>query len=839
MKVKCWKCGSTLRFDEAKIHRKARVRCPNCKVGMLLEMDPNSADPRFFVTPEPAGPDSSSPQNQTYASEPEKAEMPSMPGMAELTKLRNGKTETGDDTGSISDHLESMRKSATKGGLPFDMKSRIVRPQTLPPSSGRKRESEPEVDPLSANAEAASEYLKANMPSLGGTLNLRDDSVRDPRESAKLQNPLLVPQTVAQAKGSGVSLVTWIIVLAGLIGIVVFLMPERFGLVESGSHVAKSYQIHPGERALLDMVKKYPEVTGDPLQMMKKAETLYKTYDSRAYQKAHDIFRQALVLDPRNPGNILRYVETWALTHPNPRNMHEVRKLIDIADYGLTVTEELAGLHRAKARLYLLINQNSRAYESALKAYRLNNQDPENMVVLAQTELAEKPERAIERLSELVDRSRSFIPALKPLAEAYDRIGNFSKMEETLEIAGKLDSSKCLLCLELADMYLSIGEYERAGSVYEQVAARQPDSAEGLIGQGFVAYRQKQALDVVRSKLSGIPAARVEEWSNSQQVRLYAAQAFFALHDHDRDTGALMAKRAHSLDPEDPTALYLNLLTLVTQAEGVEDSDDIRRDIERLTLDFAGKPEAWVLAGLFERNVGNLRTATDHFKKAISVAPDYYHAHFLLAELFLDALNVNSAFAAIEHLNRYPVDYWDDHLGHGLLADTFDYEEAFLEKLKKVDAVKVDLDRRNRAVALAAYLLNLPNEAENGARAVLDNIGSDATANAIMGLVQVKQGKLRDARHYLSQILGSDRHNALGNRLFSKVLALQNRPGEAIDRLTLILKVHGGDAGIQALLAILSAREGDIEQARVAARMAYRLDPDSQQVRYARYLARI
>lgn len=111
---------------------------------------------------------------------------------------------------------------------------------------------------------------------------------------------------------------------------------------------------------------------------------------------------------------------------------------------------------------------------------------PENVPPQEQTQVT------AAQLEEKAKASPNDVAILLDLAQAYQRENNAQKAVETYEKAVSLDPGRDDLKSRLAGGYISVGQYDRAVKILEEVLSRNPDSKEAHYYYGHVLVAKKE-----------------------------------------------------------------------------------------------------------------------------------------------------------------------------------------------------------------------------------------------------------------------------------------------------------------------------------------------------------
>lgn len=216
-------------------------------------------------------------------------------------------------------------------------------------------------------------------------------------------------------------------------------------------------------------------------------------------------------------------------------------------------------------------------------------------------------------------------------------------------------------------------------------------------------------------------------------------------------------RRAHELDPKNPTVSYYLGLTLLR----LEKPEEAAFALER-ARDLSPQPNASVLYELGTAYVrtNRLDAAEKALAEAARLAPDRADLHLALGWVYYSKVDGEKAEAEFERalqLSRTGIAYF--YLG---LAETA------LGKVEKAvgsfrQAVALSPRLIGAQVALGKSLLQLgrDEDAERALRAAVSMDPGAAEAHFQLGILAQRRGRIEDARHAFESALGSDpRHRA-------------------------------------------------------------------------------
>jgi len=845
MKARCWKCGAAFKFDENRINKKALIKCPVCESRTLIQENTDAASPRFVIKPYKGKPKSAASQQPPIKQPAPPVVSNSMFENSKSTQNTNkqddnwishGTPTSGDGSSELGiKHEQTFKRSDDVQGLEMsDLNAPLVRNNRrgldIMPVDEREKEIkdqnkvEQDSDSGSTGREKKpSRQLKAeNEPSVKEESRPKHPHVpKPPKEPNRYVNYII--------------LVLLLVIVAG--GLYVF-KPELFGLKEAATPAIKEVKIHPGKEKLNELMDEAGAQTGNAMQLIKQAEILYQKDLPEEYVKAQELFKKALAIDSENAELIVRYVESYAKVNTSNVKMGEIRAFMDMLEYADMLAPGLSSIHRAKSRIYFMLEQYEKAMKEAEIAKRLEENNLENWVALAEIALKSDPRRTIEILSDVVESPKVIKSAILPLAKAYASVGKYNMAEEIIKKRDAMDAHSCALCGYLGKMYESVGQYEKAKDIYKILIEKRPENAEGYIGLANVDYKSGMSLKDVRDVLSTLDPKIVNSFSNDGRVSLFCHSSHYSLLAEDLDYAIVVAEKAYKLDNESLCGRYQYALTQTLSGDlSVAERQTILNIIDGLDFDLPDAPEITVLWGLFNNQIGNLKSAMDKFQQASQKYPKYFAGSLLLSLMHLETVNPAKAFSVLEKLFNYPPYVLKMEQEDNIYTDVFLYEKTLTKKLRNVDEAAMDRDRKSAVNGLVTYLIGENKQSVNFFEDVLENNRKSTRANMFLSDLSYQNGDLNKARLYIKAVLKKHRKDSAANYQLARILAKSGNTKKAIEKIVKDVPVNKQYASAQSLLAQLYLSSEEPVKARKAAWLAYKLDNNSIQTKTVLYKA--
>ena len=270
--------------------------------------------------------------------------------------------------------------------------------------------------------------------------------------------------------------------------------------------------------------------------------------------------------------------------------------------------------------------------------------------------------------------------------------------------------------------------------------------------------------------------------------------------------------------------------------------------------------EAWQLKGVLLGAQGDANAATEAYRKALEIKPDYLPAHSALVTRSLEAGNLDEAGKQLEALKKVaPTHPQTSYLQAQLLYRQKNFkaaQESIQQHLKLIPdstlglqlAGAIDYELKSYSTAESALLKALPKTPQLGmarrvliatylrtaqpAKAlamlqpVLDKIDQDSNMLALAGEVFMQNGEAEKAGDYFAKAAALDPENKSKQ---TSVALSHLAKGDAEAAYRELEKIAAVDTGINADMALISAqlRKREFDQALKAIDVLEKKQPDN------------
>jgi len=530
-----------------------------------------------------------------------------------------------------------------------------------------------------------------------------------------------------------------------------------------------------------------PNPTGSAADAIRKGRELMLRDERLAYLEADRALKAAVLLDPSNPEAIAGWVQNRALLDRGSPNVNARKTALDLVDYALERSPNLAALLRAKAYLLFSLGRSKDAQDiaTALMAGP-GDPDPEVQLVLGATYLETNTELAVDLVKKSVAAKPELILAYHLLGEAHVRLARFRAAFDFFDTRLQKDPGQVDALVAVADLYLATGKFEKAREVLETILAAEPARTSAVITLARVHYQALGQLKAARDLLEAALKS-ADKLDPTDRAALLAEHSSVLRLLGQPGPAREAAEEALRLDPS-------NLLAQYGRAASAQDGGDLAAALGMLRAlreTMSDSPELLGRLAEAEAQIPDFETATRLLAQAIERTRQPFDSVLMLSSLHLDLDNSVQAFAALRKLTRMDPFYGRNH-------------RALVEIYEGPTLLRQAAERAQRAAA---------------------KNGEDALALSLCGIVMWRTGQLDKARSLLSQAIGQDEESFPANLYLGLLLQAEGQQRRALSYLEKAHEAEALNPIASQLLASASMEAGKLPKAEALLRAVLKADP--------------
>jgi predicted Zn finger-like uncharacterized protein len=570
-----------------------------------------------------------------------------------------------------------------------------------------------------------------------------------------------------------------------------------------------------------------PNPTGSAVDAIKRGRELMLRDERLTYLEADRAFKGAVLLDPANPEAIAGWVQNRALLDRGSPNVNARKTALDLVDYALERSPNLAVLLRAKAFLLFSLGRSKDAQDIATSLMAGPGQpDPEVQLVLGATYIETNTELAVDLLKKSQAGSPGLNLASHLLGEAHVRLARFRAALDFFDARLQKDPGQVDALVAVADLYLATGKFEKAREVLESILAAEPTRTSTAISLARVQYQALGDLKAARALLEAALKS-ADKLDGTERAALLAEHCTVLRLLGQPGPARQAAEEALRLDPSNQLAQY-------GRAASAQDAGDLAAALGMLRAlrePMSDSPELLGRLAEAEAQIPDFDTAVRLLNQAIERSPQPFEPILMLASLYLDLDNPVQAFAVLRKLTRLDPFYGRNHLA---LVEIYEGPNLLRQATERAQRAAAKNGEDALALSLCGIVMWRAGQPDKARSLLSQAIGQDEEsfpANLYLGLLLQTEGQQRRAVEYLEKAHEADALNPIASQLLASAYAEMGKLPKAEALLHTVLKADPGDLAARLRLAELLLARHKREAAIEELRRVYEGDNDNVRVK--------
>ncbi len=524
-----------------------------------------------------------------------------------------------------------------------------------------------------------------------------------------------------------------------------------------------------------------PTPTPTPISLSSLVGEGYAAMARSDFAGAIELFEQAAAADPTYAPAVigLATADYWRLGN-EPRSLEFAKKAVELAP-------ESAEAYVALSRAQRSMRNTSAAVQAAEKAAELDATSAEVQAVLADAYLSDRQyEAALKAAERAIELQPDLAVAYGTLASYYWSKGEAGRSQAAYERAISLQPDFAPWHIALGDMLAEGGRYEPAQAEFDKALELMPDSADALLSLAYLTAERGDydaATAHIDEATSLIPDAPQPYIARS---RLYQVQ-------REPDDARVQLRKALDKRENYPAAVEMIGWTYLNEGE----CDLAVRQFQTLMAEQPRSADGLVGMGFARLCDGDPVKALEYLRKAVKLDPYDEWAY----------IGLGAAYQAQERWDEADLAF-AQALQVGL-ADAEPHRDlgSALFQQGGTEAAQAEFD--------LALRLN-PEGIEN------------ASTHAKIGYLAMIDGKLDAAETHARQALGLDPNDTTAQLVLGMALVRQGKTGEAIDVLESLVDEEPENGPAQAFLGLAYKGEGRFDEAGEALETYVSLQPSGE-----------
>lgn len=508
-------------------------------------------------------------------------------------------------------------------------------------------------------------------------------------------------------------------------------------------------------------------------------------YEMRGeYAKAVLEYQDALAYD-KNHAIYFALAKCYSQLGKHSHAIEAGKEAVRLDPDNLTYRESLAEIYTNAFDL----DEAATQYEEIIKR---DSSDIGSWYRLARLYQARRPLKALELYEGMLDRFGSEWEVLLQMAELYNSMNQFDKAAGAMERMLALNPSNYELKRSTAQAYVRAHAYDKALTLYKDLLEIDPQNYE-YIGEAAAVYLMKKDYETAATLFQTV----LENDSVQLETKLKVGEIYFSQVEGDSSlipAAQAVFQQITEEHPEDWRAYwFLGALGAVSHNDSVATAN-----FRKVTELASWNPDGWVyLSSVFlERN--NFQEVATILESAVKVLPDDFRVNLYLGVAY-NRLGRNLEAARV--LERARTINPKDMGAISQLALVYDgmqrHEDSdrLYEEALTIDST-YHLVLNNYAYSLAERGVQLSRALAMAKKAVEAQPENPSYLDTI-GWIYYMLGSYKEAEHYVKQAIEKGEANAVVYEHLGDIYYAMNDKERALEQWKIALKLDEKNAGLR------------------------------------------
>mgnify|MGYP000520353919 CR=1 FL=1 len=568
----------------------------------------------------------------------------------------------------------------------------------------------------------------------------------------------------------------------------------------------------------------FPDLDGTSEEHLGKGLKYFKQDTTLGYRLADEEFHKALILDPENLEAIGAYVENFALL-PNKRSdVEAMQDALDGIEFALKKNPRRARLFRAQGALLLKQGKIEQAQGALAQALRLEQQDAESKLFMAQTNLDRNVGEAIKLTEEAIRINPELSRASLILGQAYQRQGRFKTALNQFRSRLAKDKDHKETLLAIARLFVEVGDFPQAEQHLLRVLEVDARNTAAQLFLGRVYYQGMRDFKRAEAQLTNAVASLAGEGGELARD-VYTHQAFVLGERGKWKEAEEAIGNALKDDKDYGPALYVAGRVLLHRSAAQEAREKLERALALLDHPYLEAPVRTLLADAL-RQQNQIADAVRAYNQVIASDPRYVRGYLGVASLYADADNMQQAAAMMRKVLDIDPFHRTDHFYFTDYPETSSDIDAYRAAWGKVKQGENDRSIVLSSEGITAFHAGNLGEADDLLKRALADDKNNLAASMYLGAVSLTR---RNGREALKHMENASRTNALHVRtmyLLGRSFQATESFDKAEKKFADVRDADGNFVGAINALGEMALRKGEDEKAKELFLEAYKSDAD-------------
>jgi tetratricopeptide (TPR) repeat protein len=568
----------------------------------------------------------------------------------------------------------------------------------------------------------------------------------------------------------------------------------------------------------------FPDLDGTAEEHLAKGLKLYREDSMIGYRMADEELHKTLILDPENLEAIGAYVENFAMLPPRRSDTEAMKDAVDGIEYAIKKAPRRARLHRAHGALLLKMGNVDAAQAAFAVALRLEEQDAETKLWLAQSNL----ERNIQEAIKLADEASQADPGLGRatliLGQAYQKSGRFKTALNQFRSRLAKDKDHTATLVAMARLFVDVGDFDSAQRHLQKVSELEPRNYAARLMLAKVLYQGLRDFATAELELSGI-VEKLGPDAGDLARDIHAHHAFVqGMRGRWKEAEASVALSLKE-DANFGPALYVKGRILKQRGAIAEARENLEKALRIVQGSYLDPPVRTLLADVVGEQ-GQTAEAMRQYSHVIQNDTRYIRAHLAAAALHAAGANMQNAATVMREVLNIDPFYRTEHFYFSDYPEVPEDLEAYRAPWSKLEPDENDRTIVNSSEGIVAFHASNMADAQRLLTRALNDDDSNLGAAMYLGAVHLHKRNGREAQKFLEKARAANKLHVRTQYLLGRAYQLANQFDQAEERFKEVREADPNSVAAINAVGEMSARRGDEEKAREAFLEAYKADAD-------------
>ncbi|MEW5851995.1 MAG: tetratricopeptide repeat protein, partial [Myxococcota bacterium] len=568
----------------------------------------------------------------------------------------------------------------------------------------------------------------------------------------------------------------------------------------------------------------FPDVEGTSEEHVIKGIKYFRDDTTLGYRLADEEFHKALVLDPDNIEAIGAYVENFALLPSRRTDAEAIKDAMDGIDYAIKKAPRRARLHRANGALLLKIGNIDAAQAALAQALRLEPQDAESKLLMAQTNLDRNVGESVKLTEEAIRIDPELKRASYILGQAYQKQGRFKTALNQFRSRLAKDKDHKETLLAIARLFVEVGDFPQAVQNLEKVLEIDPKNVAARLQLAKVLYQGLGDLKKAEQQLNELVNTMGTE-AGELARDVYTHQAFVLGERGKWKEAEEAVNLALKDDPSHGPALYVAGRVFKRRGAAAEAREKLEKAVTQVSGSYLEAPVRTMLADVL-REQNQHQEAIRNYNHVMKNDARYVRAYLGAASLHAETGNMQQAAAVMREVLDIDPFHRTDHFYFTDYPETPSDTQAYRSAWTKSKPDDNDRSLVFSSEGITAFHADQLDDAFSLLKKALADDQNNLGASMYLGAAMLAKKNAKEAQSYLEKATTTNKLHVRTMYLQARAFQLAGAFDKAEQKFQEVRDADGNFVAAMNAGGEMALRKGEDERARDLFLDAFRADQD-------------